>query len=273
MALTSLATTTANVDLTGGPTVLNSTLDASNPRWCQIHCAIGDGANLLDGSGGNFEFALYIAGKLYGGAILTRVVDGVTSIVMQTPPFLVPANNAVTFTVYSPNGYDTSVNVSTTIFDIPAGNVVQISNDATAADNLEAYCDGTTPIPANTTQIEGVDATDQLAAAVTGGDTYTAIIKHTTNDTGHGDTWIVEWYKNGEPITSGITSPTLTVTKLSDSSVLLNAVTPTQVSGTHLWRYTTTASRIVGGADYNAVCSATIDSATRTGGGVLGRDG
>jgi len=45
------------------------------------------------------------------------------------------------------------------------------------------------------------------------------------------------------------------------------------VSGTHLWRYTTTASRIVGGADYNAVCSATIDSATRTGGGVLGRDG
>lgn len=37
-------------------------------------------------------------------------------------------------------------------------NVTQISGDATAADNLESYTDGTTPIPANMTQISG-DAT------------------------------------------------------------------------------------------------------------------
>ena len=37
-------------------------------------------------------------------------------------------------------------------------NVVQISGDSAAADNLESYCDGTTPIPANATQISG-DAT------------------------------------------------------------------------------------------------------------------
>jgi len=34
-------------------------------------------------------------------------------------------------------------------------NVVQISGDSTAADNLESYCDGTTPIPANTTEVAG----------------------------------------------------------------------------------------------------------------------
>ena len=34
-------------------------------------------------------------------------------------------------------------------------NVVQISGDSAAADNLESYCDGTTPIPANTTQVAG----------------------------------------------------------------------------------------------------------------------
>jgi len=34
-------------------------------------------------------------------------------------------------------------------------NVVQVSADAAAADNLESYCDGTTPIPANATQIAG----------------------------------------------------------------------------------------------------------------------
>jgi hypothetical protein len=38
---------------------------------------------------------------------------------------------------------------------IPNVNVTQISGDGTAADNLESYCDGTTPIPANATQISG----------------------------------------------------------------------------------------------------------------------
>ena len=33
--------------------------------------------------------------------------------------------------------------------------VVSISGDSTAANNLESYCDGTTPIPANITQING----------------------------------------------------------------------------------------------------------------------
>lgn len=41
-----------------------------------------------------------------------------------------------------------------------------ISGDASAADNLESYTDGTTPIPANTTQIEGSDATNQITASV-----------------------------------------------------------------------------------------------------------
>lgn len=37
-------------------------------------------------------------------------------------------------------------------------NVVQISGDSVAADNLESYCDGTTPIPSNVTQISGSSA-------------------------------------------------------------------------------------------------------------------
>jgi hypothetical protein len=34
-------------------------------------------------------------------------------------------------------------------------NMTQISGDSTAADTLESYCDGTTPIPSNTTQVAG----------------------------------------------------------------------------------------------------------------------
>lgn len=47
--------------------------------------------------------------------------------------------------------------VSTTTAQIGV-NVVQISGDATSADNLESYTDGTTPMPVNVTQISG-DAT------------------------------------------------------------------------------------------------------------------
>lgn len=45
-----------------------------------------------------------------------------------------------------------------TVSPTVSANVVQISGDATAADNLEAYTDGTTPMPVNTIQISG-DAT------------------------------------------------------------------------------------------------------------------
>lgn len=44
--------------------------------------------------------------------------------------------------------------VSTTAAQIGV-NVVQISDDAVAAQNLESYCDGTTPQPVNITQVIG----------------------------------------------------------------------------------------------------------------------
>lgn len=48
-------------------------------------------------------------------------------------------------------------------------NVGAISGDATAADNLEAYTDGTTPMPVNATQISGDStAADNLEAAADG---------------------------------------------------------------------------------------------------------
>lgn len=52
--------------------------------------------------------------------------------------------------------------------NLPA-NVKAISDDTTAADNLESYCDGTTPIPANATQISGDGtAADNLEAGFDG---------------------------------------------------------------------------------------------------------
>jgi hypothetical protein len=48
-------------------------------------------------------------------------------------------------------------------------NVIQISGDSVAADNLESYTDGTTPMPVNVTQISGdATAADNLEAAADG---------------------------------------------------------------------------------------------------------
>lgn len=58
--------------------------------------------------------------------------------------------------------------VSTTTAQLGV-NIVQISEDATAADNLESYTDGTTPIPANMTQLSGsATAADNLEASALG---------------------------------------------------------------------------------------------------------
>lgn len=74
--------------------------------------------------------------------------------------------------------------VSTTTAQLGV-NVVQISGDATSADNLENYTDGTTPMPVNVTQLSGdATAADNLEAALdgTGGVTITAAL--TGNITG-----------------------------------------------------------------------------------------
>ncbi len=54
------------------------------------------------------------------------------------------------FQVVTANVWDTLC--STEHFDV---NVAEVSGDSTAADNLESYCDGTTPQPVNATQLSG----------------------------------------------------------------------------------------------------------------------
>lgn len=53
-------------------------------------------------------------------------------------------------------------------------NVVQISGDATAADNLESYTDGTTPMPVNATQVSGDSAAADNAELFFDGTGYNA---------------------------------------------------------------------------------------------------
>lgn len=132
-------------------------------------------------------------------------------------------------------------------------NVVQISDDSAAAIALESYCDGTTPIPANTTQVGGVAVSDA----------YVAVIKVNRNAIG-GDTYAAQWFKNGVSVTSTITNPTFAVYNITDNTNLFISANGT-VLGAGVTYYTRTSTGLIQPDEvYRVTTTATIDSGSRT---------
>jgi hypothetical protein len=109
------------------------------------------------------------------------------------------------------------------------------------------------------------------AAVAADKDTYTAkvwVIKEGTT----ADHYAVRWFKNGAPITSGITSPTIQVIKGSDGTNLIASGALTEIGSTHRFKKDESTNKMVGGAIYFAVVAATIDGSTRTWDQQVGRD-
>lgn len=109
------------------------------------------------------------------------------------------------------------------------------------------------------------------AAVAADMDSYAAkiwVIKESTTT----DHYAVRWFKNGTPITSGITSPTIQVIKGSDGTDLIASTALTEIGSTHRFKKDESTNKMVAGAIYFAVVSATIDGATRTWDQQVGRD-
>lgn len=109
------------------------------------------------------------------------------------------------------------------------------------------------------------------AALASDVDSYQAkiwVIKESTT----ADHYAVRWFKNGAPITSGITSPTIQVIKGSDGTDLIASTALTEIGSTHRFKKDESTNKMVAGAIYFAVVSATIDGATRTWDQQVGRD-
>ncbi|HEY6244553.1 MAG TPA: hypothetical protein VIX17_11425 [Pyrinomonadaceae bacterium] len=109
------------------------------------------------------------------------------------------------------------------------------------------------------------------AAVDTGMDSYTAkvwVIKESTTT----DHYAVRWFKNGVPITSGITSPTIQVIKASDGTDLIASTSLTEIGSTHYFKKDESTNKLTAGQIYFAKVSATIDSSTRTFDQQVGRD-
>lgn len=159
----------------------------------------------------------------------------------------------------------------TTTLSTLSANIVQISDDSAAAINLEAYCDGTTPIPANVTTWLGtaaatptvagvpeVDITHQGGSAIAS--SYQVIPR--LSRSGANDLWSLAFYKDGAALTGTYGACTITVDKVSDGTAFLT-VQPTTFVATNVCRLST-STQIDRDETYFITGVATVDSVVRT---------
>jgi len=104
--------------------------------------------------------------------------------------------------------------------------------------------------------------------------TYQAKVGFFDDNLAATDRYTVVFYKNSEPITVGITTPTIQVIKASDGTDLVASVTLTQVLALGIFKHdeAVVANRIVSGAGYYARVRATIDGSLREWYQQVGRD-
>ncbi len=86
------------------------------------------------------------------------------------------------------------------------------------------------------------------------------------------DHYGVAFFKNGQPVTSGITSPTIQVIKASDGTNLIASTALSEISSLGIYKKDETSNKMSGGAMYFAKVTATIDSSVRTWLQQVGRD-
>jgi len=115
-------------------------------------------------------------------------------------------------------------------------------------------------------------ATPDTDIAAINTDTYQAKVDVIDDDAGARDYYSVLFFKNGEPVNSGITSPTIQVVDGSDGSDLVASVALTEIASQGRYIHTEGTSRMVSGEVYVAITAATIDGSSRAWQQAIGRD-
>ena len=108
-------------------------------------------------------------------------------------------------------------------------------------------------------------------------DTYQAKVWLIDDDTGTNDRYVVAFFKNGQPITAGVTIPDLWVftAAASPSDLVGTSGAPqalTEVGTTETWFHNEASSRIADGTAYMARIRFTVDGSQRTWYQPIGRD-
>ena len=186
--ITQLDQENADRDLTSLVTVLTHTPSASDIMRCQAHIALGDGSKDLDGSGGDFELTITIGSRTLEPDPAVIEFSTATQVVIQTAPFIVPANTEVIVKILSPNAADADVDVTATLYDVGdtlTANILEDTNelqtDWTNDGRLDALIDA---IKAITDALPDSGALSSIAqaSALTTVDTEVGEIKAVTDN-------------------------------------------------------------------------------------------
>lgn len=213
----------------------------------------------------NEVLGTYAAGSW--GERLKRIPNAAAGGVGGLPT--VDANNRVA-------GVQSAANITST------GNTILISASgkvtAGTVDDKTSYALSTVANQAIANEV--VSSTDWITMVGSVGDIYTEVvstllytasismIKDATTDE-----YTIQWFRNGIPLTSGITSPTIQVIKRSDGSNLIASTALTQIGSTGAYKYdATTTARLASGDSAVVVVTATIDSASRVWRKPIGKD-
>ena len=179
------------------------------------------------------------------------------------------------------SGLATAANLSTldTKIGTPADTSIaqDIANDSTFLDGMnttlgEVLTDTGTTLPATLAiaqaDLDIVTGTDGALVDSTN-DVYHALIEYTFDDPE--DEYTVTWFKNGERVTSGITSPVIQVVKRADGTDLVASTAMTQIGSTGSYKYDEASNVISVDESYLAITSATIDAGSRSFACLVGR--
>lgn len=105
-------------NLTSTQTVLTHTPSTTRATRCVGRIAAGDGTKNLDASGGNFEVTVQVGSQIGEPGPQTVVFGTNARSFVETHDFIVPANTAVQLKLKSPNGADSDVDVTATLYEL-----------------------------------------------------------------------------------------------------------------------------------------------------------
>jgi hypothetical protein len=120
-------------------------------------------------------------------------------------------------------------------------------------------------------------AVDLDAAGTFGGlvqaPVYTAKVALFDDDASGADRYVVSWFRDGAVLVAGITAPSIRVVRVADGTDLIAPSAMVEIGALHRFRFDAAgADRIVSGAAYLAILTATIDGAVRSWDQPIGRD-
>ncbi len=177
------------------------------------------------------------------------------------------AGEATPFTELSPQSLATAVWSALAADNAEPGTMGELLNGAGGGSSPGAVADAVWD------ELTAGHAGAGTFAALVQQDVYTAKARFIDDDLATTDRYVISWHKNGSVVTSGVTSPTIRVVKVSDGTDLIATSTMVEISGLSRFRYDAVgAARVASGSSYLAIFSATIDGVVRSWDYVFGRD-